>query len=102
MLFREEHIRMILLGQKTMTRRIGRLHNLGRTRIQRSRYDWTDIEIEILRRYTQKLGEISPEDVRKEGYSSLEEFKATWIEIHGRWDADLEVWVYEFKLAQMK
>jgi len=99
MLFREEHIRMILSGQKTMTRRVGRLHNLGRTRIQRSWYDWTDIEIEILKRYSQKLGEISPQDVRKEGYASLEKFKAAWIKIHGRWEPDLEVWVYEFELA---
>jgi len=84
-----------------MTRRTNeRIHSLGRTRIQRSWYDWTDIEIEILKRYPQKLGDISPEDARKEGYSNLEEFKAAWIEIHGKWDADLEVWVYEFKLAR--
>jgi len=99
-LFKEEHIRKILLGKKTMTRRVGRLHNLGRTRIQRSWYDWTDIEIEILKRYPQKLGEISLGDVRKEGYSSLEEYKAAWIKIHGRWNPDLEVWVYEFRLVK--
>jgi len=98
-LFKEEHIRKILLGQKTMTRRVGRLHNFGRTRIQRSRYDWTDIEIEILKRYPQKLSEISLEDARKEGYTSLEEYKASWIKIYGKWDAEMVVWVYEFKLV---
>jgi len=100
MLFREEHIRMILSGLKTMTRRTSnRVHKLGRIRIQRSWYDWTDIEIDILKRYPQKLGEISLDDVWKEGYNSLEEFKAAWIKIHGRWEPDLDVWVYEFRLV---
>jgi len=98
-LFREKHIRKILLGQKMMIPKIGRLHNLMRTSIQRSWYDWSDIEIEIIKRYPKKLGEISPEDVCKKGYTSLEEFTATWIKIHEKWNPKLEVWVYEFELV---
>jgi len=91
---------MILSGQKTMTRSTSnRIHRLGRTRIQRSWYDWTDIEIEITPRYRQRLGNISLEDVQKEGHNSLEEFKRAWIEINGAWDPEVKVWVYESKLV---
>ena len=54
--------------------------------------------IRIIRKFRQRLGDISLEDVRKEGYGSLEEFKQAWIEINGSWDPDLVVIVYEFVL----
>ena len=41
---------------------------------------------------------MTEEDAKAEGFNSLEEFKKVWIEIHGYWDPDEEVWVYEFKL----
>ena len=101
MLFREKHIKKILRGEKTMTRRIHkRPYRVGlKYRIQRSWYDWTDIQILITRRFRQRLGDISPEDIRKEGYQTLEEFREAWIEINGEWDPDLMVWAYEFEKA---
>lgn len=101
MIFKEYHIEKILRGKKTMTRllhkrpcRVGR-----RYRIQRSWYKWTDIQILITRRFRQRLGDISPQGIRKEGYSTLEGFKEAWIEINGRWDPDMVVWAYEFERA---
>jgi hypothetical protein len=47
----------------------------------------------------QKLGEISSEDVKKEGYNSLEEFKQIWMEINGSWNPEQIVTAYEFKLC---
>ncbi|RLG49621.1 MAG: hypothetical protein DRO00_09770 [Thermoproteota archaeon] len=101
MLFRKEHIDKILRGEKTQTRRRSRYqYKVGRTyRIQRSWYNYTDIKILITRRYKQRLGDITQKEVRKEGYSSLEEFKQAWITINGYWDPDEIVTVYEFKLV---
>jgi hypothetical protein len=41
------------------------------------------------------------EDVRKEGYATLEEYRKAWIEIYGpdSWNSEKVVIVYEFKLA---
>jgi len=51
-----------------------------------------------LKKYSQKLGEISEAEARKEGFNSLEEFKEAWIKIIGQWNPSLEVVAYEFKL----
>lgn len=95
------HIEKILRGEKTMTRRLHtRPYRVGHTyRIQRDWYHWTDIYIRITRRFRQRLGNISPEDIRKEGYRTLAEFKGAWIEINDEWDPDQLVWVYEFEKA---
>jgi hypothetical protein len=55
----------------------------------------------VTRKFRQRLGDISREDVEKEGYRSLEEFKQAWEGIHGRgsWDPKLIVTAYEFKIA---
>jgi len=57
--------------------------------------------IKITRKFRQKLGEIGPEDVKKGGYSSLEEFSRAWEEINGEgsWNSELIVTVYEFELV---
>jgi len=101
MLFKKGHIAMILRGEKTMTRRLHkRPYRVGHTyRIQRGWYDWTDIYILITRRFRQRLGDISPQDIRKEGYQTLKEFKEAWIEINGFWNPNILVWAYEFKRA---
>ena len=99
MIFREEHIQMILEGRKTQTRRrhvhvlkVGRVY-----RIQRSWYEWTDIQIVITRSFQQRLGDITEEDAKKEGGYTIEEFRRVWEKINGAWDPDEIVWVYEFK-----
>jgi hypothetical protein len=50
--------------------------------------------------YIAREREISPEDVKKEGYNSLEEFRKAWIEINASWDPEQIVTVYEFKFAE--
>jgi hypothetical protein len=46
---------------------------------------------------------ISPEDALAEGFTSRDEFFATWLNIHGK-NADLaqDVWVLEFRLLDTK
>jgi len=102
MIFSEEHIRLILEGKKTQTRRrhihvlkVGRVY-----RIQRNWYEWTDIRIIITRAFQQRLGDISEEDARREGGYTLEEFRSVWEEINGSWDPQEVVWVYEFEYME--
>jgi len=99
MIFKKYHIEKILRGKKTMTRRLHRRpYRVGhKYRIQRSWYNWTHIYIRITCRFRQRLGDISPKDIRKEGYRTLEEFKEAWVEINGSWDPDSLVWVYDFE-----
>jgi len=51
----------------------------------------------ILRRFKQRLGDISQQDVQAEGYQSIENFKKAWTEIYGTWKPEQIVTVYEFK-----
>jgi len=58
--------------------------------------------IRITRKFRQKLREITFEDVKKEGYNSLEEFRRAWEEIHGpgSWNPNETVIVYEFRAVK--
>jgi len=100
-LFKRKHIKKIFEGEKTQTRRIHRhTWKLGKTyAIRTSWFGKPEGYIKIIRKFRQKLGEISPEDVKKEGYNSLKEFRNAWEEIHGKgsWDPEQIVTVYEFK-----
>jgi len=106
MLFKKKHIELILAGRKTQTRRLpGKSANYSVGRVYAIRDRWFSKAqgyILITRKFRQKLGEISLEDVRKEGYESLEEFRRAWEEVHGpeSWQPNLTVTVYEFKPSQ--
>jgi len=103
MLFKRKHVEMILAGRKTQTRRLlGKSANYSVGRVYAITNRWFSKpqgHILITRKFRQKLGEISLEDIRKEGYNSLGEFRGAWEEIHGleSWDPNLTVTVYEFK-----
>jgi hypothetical protein len=51
-----------------------------------SRDHFAKIRITALR--IERLGDITQEDVRREGCDTLEEFKAVWIRINGSWDPE--------------
>jgi len=99
LIFRREHIDLILEGRKTQTRRrhkhilkAGKVYG-----IKTSWVHWTGHRILITRVYRQRLGDITPEEARKEGGYTVEEFKEVWRRINGSWNPDEEVWVYEFR-----
>ena len=54
------------------------------------------INIQILNAKEQRLADITIEDVKAEGFATLEEFKATWAKINGAWNPDQQVTAYEF------
>jgi len=98
-LFKRSHIRLIKEGRKTQTRRNHR-HEWKVGRIYLVKASWYGpIEgyIRITRKFRQKLGDISPEEIRKEGFQSLEEFRQVWEEINGGWNPEEVVTVYEFE-----
>jgi len=103
-LFKRRHLAAIREGRKTQTRRVHKLTwQLGGVYAVRTSYfGKPEGYIRIIRKFRQRLGDITAEDVRKEGFSSLEEFKQAWMEIHGSWDPDLVVTVYEFRIATKK
>jgi hypothetical protein len=103
-LFKRRHLAAIREGRKTQTRRVHKYTwRLGGVYAVRTSYfGKPEGYIRIVRKFRQRLGDISAEDVQKEGFSSLEEFKQAWIAIHGVWDPDLVVTVYEFRMLQKK
>lgn len=100
-LFKRKHIKKIFEGRKTQTRRIHK-HTWKVGKVYGIRDRWfrkPQGYILITRKFRQRLGDISLEDIKKEGYNSLREFRRAWEEIHGSWDPEQVVIVYEFKVV---
>ena len=55
------------------------------------------ITLEVTGVRVETLGVISHEDALAEGVSSIEEYKALWININGAWLPETWVWVLDFK-----
>ena len=100
-LFKSHHLFLVLEGRKTQTRRIHKQElAVGRTYGIRSMwFEKSKGYIRITRKFHQRLGDISQEGVRKEGFQSLEDFKRAWESIHGDWTPEKTVIVYEFELV---
>ena len=103
-LFKRRLLALVLDGTKVQTRRthkqewkIGHVYSARASWFEKAKA-W----ILITRKFRQKLGEISGEDVKKEGFSTLSEFREEWQKINGSWDPNLLVIVYEFKYARLK
>jgi len=103
LLFKPEHVGLILSGRKTQTRRVwkksrarvGAVHKAKTALFSPDHFAL--IRITGLRR--ERLGDITLEDARREGYDTLEEFKAVWVRINKTWDPELEVYVVSFEQA---
>lgn len=101
MLFKKKHIKKILKHRKTQTRRTGkRQYKVGhRYGIRSSRIEKSVAHIVITHRFKEKLGQISLEDAKKEGYESIEEFCRDWEKDYGSWNPEETVSTYEFELV---
>jgi len=103
MLFKPEHVDLILTGRKTQTRRIWKKPRAKAGSVHKAKTVLFSKEYFALIRITDirkdRLGDISLEDVRREGYETLEAFKEEWIRINGAWDPELEVYVVSFELT---
>jgi len=105
-LFKRRHIHKMHQGQKTQTRRTHKhTWKIGRTYAIRDRWFGKALgHIKITRKFRQKLGDISSEDIKKEGYKDIREFRRAWEQINGEgsWNPEQIVTVYEFKLVNKK
>jgi len=101
LVFKKDNLEKVLQRRKTQTRRTSRNElRIGKVYPARCRYfELAKVKVLIIRKFKQRLGDISLEDVRKEGFETLEEFQASWTRIHGSWKPDIIVIVYEFKLV---
>ena len=102
-LFKAQHAEPILAGQKTQTRRKGKLRWLVGS-VQQCRCGFNVppfAHVRIRRRWQERLGAISDADARAEGYRDREDYLAAFRSIHkGHADLDEVVACYEFEVVQ--
>jgi len=105
MIFQPRFVRLIFKGRKTQTRRPvkeGETHcryKKGRTyAVQRGKGKAAVAKIKILSVEMERLGDICYKDARREGFKTRDEFKESWKDIYGEYDADQEVWAISFAL----
>ncbi|NPV80716.1 MAG: ASCH domain-containing protein [Firmicutes bacterium] len=100
-LFKPEHVEPILAGRKTQTRRVGKKRwNVGSIHQARLNYYAKPFaRIKILAVRQERLGDISEEDARREGYGSVEEYRKVFERIYGRWVPDEMVWAIDFEVV---
>lgn len=101
LLFKRPLLIKVLGGKKTQTRRTRRPNvKVGGEYRLRKGYSWLQTRITVTGLGRQRLGDITLEDVGREGFDSLDEFKAAWTGIYGGWDPDQVVWVVDFVLTE--
>jgi hypothetical protein len=107
LLFQPEHVQPILDGTKTETRRdwgersrvlVGSIQQckLGKDMYKKDSFF---AKIRILDVHQERLGIISLDSCQREGYDSVEAFKAVWTKINKTWNPDLSVYVVRFEVA---
>lgn len=89
-------VEKVIAGMKTATRRNGRYADIGET------MELGDNRFVVERIYRQRLGEITEEDARKEGFDNLDAYKESILSMHPgmKWLPQMKVWVHEFSRAE--
>jgi len=104
MLFKNILIPMILSGRKTQTRRkrsgVWKVGDIVAVKNRPS--SKPACFIQIVGKYRQRLGDLSLEDIRKEGFNNFEEFRKFWKKIYGEWNPKIFVTVYEFRVIKRR
>ena len=116
MFFMKENIELIRQGSKTETRRIwkkphvkvGKVYQCRTSRYAKTPEDSPYIKITAMRK--EKLGEITDDDITKEGFvtdgtvenetSQVVMFYRLWVKLHGLWDPDQVVTVIDFEVVK--
>ena len=82
----------VLDGKKTATRRNGRYADIGEV------MELEDKKFIVESVYRQKLGELSDSDAQREGFTDLNAYKQSILDLHPgmEWVPNMNVWVHEF------
>jgi hypothetical protein len=105
-MFKKALLEKILAGEKTETRRSCKrkpgvqVYDVGQVVGIRGGYTKYSAYIRITAKRREKLDDITEDGTKREGCTSVEDFKATWIRVAGKWTPGLLVWVYNFVLLQ--
>lgn len=102
-LFKPEHVDLILSGEKTQTRRLGKKRwNVGAVhQCKTGLFDDLFARVKILDVYEERLGDMGYVDIAAEGYAG-KDYKAAWERINKKpWDDDLVVWVVAFEVTEV-
>lgn len=92
-------LKLILQGKKTQTRRTKQLREwkVGNAYpLTDRRFGSSKGYVRITRKWRERLGVISGEDVLREGFESRRLFKSWWIANVGPWEPNQIVTCYEF------
>lgn len=95
-----EHVSLVLAGRKTVCRRARLWGDPA------DEFSLLDRSVVLVRTFRRKVGEMAAADARREGYESLDEFRAMWQRAHPHAAAggiarnpDRSCWVHEFEVA---
>jgi hypothetical protein len=101
-LFKKALIAQVLDKSKTQTRRIHKYKwKIGNTYKIKNNYHCKGLgSIKITRAFKQRLGDISDQDIKKEGFENRTDFINAWNALNGSWNPDIIVIVYEFNLIE--
>ena len=102
MLFKPQHIKWILSGRKTQTRRnwkkpmvkIGGIYKVKTKMLSKKYY----CKIKVTKIWRQKLGAMRASVY--EGYNTLQKYIDVWKEINGSWEPNMEVYVIDFEVIK--
>ena len=88
-------VEKVLAGTKSATRRNGRYADIGEIMVL------DDKKFVVDQVYQQTLGELTDENIVREGYVSVEDYKQSILSFHPGmpWLPEMTVWVHEFHLA---
>jgi len=89
-------VEKVIAGIKTATRRNGRYADIGEL------MELGDNRFVVERIYRQRLGEVTEEDAKKEGFEDLDSYKESILSMHPgmKWLPHMKVWVHEFSRAE--
>ncbi len=94
----------ILKGLKTETRRAWKRCMVRENCIYKARTDYSNKSVfallQIIYIKRELLNNISEDDIKKEGYDSIINFKREWIKLYGSWDSNTLVYVIGFKVIK--
>jgi len=97
LIFREQFREPILSGEKTQTIRPTYPQVKEGDRVWAHFTDPKPFKLEIKKKERKRLGELTDEDAKREGVSSLEEFREIWEDLYGEWKPERKVYVVQFE-----